>query len=65
MGRSTAIMRYYFNPKVNHSQLWYEGMGEIKREYVSQIEGSHGGVVHGFSLKLGWAVVLVLGEPKR
>lgn len=33
-------------------------------EYLSQIEGSHGGLVHGFSLKLGWAVVLVLGEPK-
>jgi hypothetical protein len=27
MGRSTAIMRYYLNPKVNHSQLGYEGMG--------------------------------------
>lgn len=57
-------MRYYLNPKVNHSQLGYAGMGG-KKEYVSQIEGSRGGVVHGFSLKLGWAIVLVLGEPKR
>lgn len=53
-------MRYYLNPKVQNSQKGYEGMGG-DREYVSQIEGSHGGLVHGFSFKLGWAVV---GEPK-
>lgn len=43
-----------------HYALLFESEGQSfpvkvwgEKEYVSQIEGSHGGVVHGFSLKLG------------